>query len=194
MNQWQKIKGHLHTINAHKAKVTALCFQCGLYRQGIEHDLSKYSPTELKTGFKYYQGYRSPIDAQKEAEGLSESWLHHKGRNRHHWEYWIDNGPHGVHPVEMPFNYVCEMLCDRIAASMIYQKENYRDDSAWQYYKKSRDHIMMAPRTRKELEFLLKYLAVRGLDPTMQLVRRLLRQYRRTGKVSFPMILFPKSL
>lgn len=75
------IKGHLHTINVHKALVMRLCFRCGLYRQGILHDLSKYSPLELKTGFRYYQGNRSPIDAQKEQEGYSFSWLHHKGRN-----------------------------------------------------------------------------------------------------------------
>ncbi len=107
-----KIKGHLSTINKHKAVVTWLCFRCGLYKQGLLHDLSKYTPTELKTGFKYYQGFRSPIDAQKEAEGCSMSWLHHKGRNPHHWEYWLDNAKTGVCAQPMPKRYVYEMFCD----------------------------------------------------------------------------------
>ena len=77
---------HLKTITQHKIKVTWLCFRCHLFKQGLLHDLSKYSYIELKTGFKYYQGYRSPIDAEKEEKGYSLGWLHHKGRNKHHWE------------------------------------------------------------------------------------------------------------
>lgn len=87
-----KVLAHLHTINKHKVKVTHLCFRCHLYKQGLLHDLSKYSYIELKTGFHYYQGFRSPIDAEKEEKGYSLGWLHHKGRNKHHWEYWLDFG------------------------------------------------------------------------------------------------------
>ena len=87
-----KALSHLHTINKHKLKVTWLCFRCHLYKQGLLHDLSKYSYIELKTGFHYYQGFRSPIDAEKEEKGYSLGWLHHKGRNKHHWEYWLDFG------------------------------------------------------------------------------------------------------
>lgn len=73
-----KALAHLHTINKHKVKVTYLCFRCHLYKQGFLHDLSKYSYIELKTGFHYYQGFRSPIDAEKEEKGYSLGWLHHK--------------------------------------------------------------------------------------------------------------------
>lgn len=176
----------MHTINAHKKKVMELCFRCGLYKQGLAHDMSKYSPIELKTGFKYYQGYRSPIDAQKEAEGLSISWLHHKGRNMHHWEFWLDGGKDGIHPVPMPFNYVAEMFCDRVAASMIYQKENYTDSSALDFYQARCHQIMMHPQTRKQLEYLLRYLKFNGLDKTVEVVRKLLKEYKKTGKVTIP--------
>lgn len=187
MNQWQKIRGHLKTINAHKRKVMELCFRCGLIKQGLKHDLSKYSPTELKTGFKYYQGFRSPIDAQKEDNnGVSVSWLHHKGRNMHHWEFWLDGGKQGIHPVPMPFNYVAEMFCDRVAASMIYQKDKYTDDSAWNFYLHGRPNMMLHPQTKEQLEFLLKYLAYNGLDASVELVRKLLKEYRSTGKVTLP--------
>lgn len=181
MTKLEKIRGHLHTINEHKAKVTSLCLKCGLVKQGLLHDLSKYSPIELKTGFRYYQGFRSPIDAQKEKEGYSLSWLHHKGRNRHHWEYWLDNGPDGVHPVRMPFNYVAEMFCDRVAASMTYQKEKYRDDSALNYYLMNQAHTMLHPESEKELLFLLHYLKDHGLDQTLSKIKEMLGEYRKTG-------------
>ena len=82
--------GHLKTITLHKLRVTRLCFKMGLIKQGLLHDLSKYSPVEFWAGVRYFQGNRSPIDAEKEAKGYSEGWLHHKGHNKHHWEYWID--------------------------------------------------------------------------------------------------------
>lgn len=184
MNKWQKITGHLKTINRHKARVTALCFRCGLYKQGLLHDLSKYSPEELKTGFRYYQGYRSPIDAQKEAEGFSTSWLHHKGRNKHHWEYWLDHNKDGIFPVQMPFNYVAEMFCDRTAASMTYLKDQYTDSSALEYYEKNKDITMFHPETEKQLVWLLTYQKNHGLDATLKKIRQLLREYRKSGKVT----------
>lgn len=183
LSQLQKIKGHLSTINQHKMKVMDLCFRCGLYQQGLKHDLSKYSPVELKTGFKYYQGYRSPIDAQKEATGYSFSWLHHKGRNPHHWEYWLDNGPNGIHAVPMEFNYVVEMFCDRVAASMIYLKDKYKDDSALRYYKDHQDVMMIHPQTERQILYLLGYLKQYGLDATIRQIRALLKIYRKTGSV-----------
>ena len=66
------------------------CFMRGLYRLGLVHDLSKYSWTEFSVGAKYYQGTRSPNDAERESKGYSSAWLHHKGRNKHHLEYWVD--------------------------------------------------------------------------------------------------------
>lgn len=183
MNTLEKIHGHLSTINQHKMRVMDLCFRCGLYGQGLRHDLSKYSPTELKTGFRYYQGFRSPIDAQKEAEGFSYSWLHHKGRNPHHWEFWIDNGPKGVRAQPMPFNYVVEMFCDRVAASQIYLKDKYTDASPYRYYMDHHKTMLIAPKTEREILYLLGYLKMHGLDKTIQEIRRLLAIWRKTGSV-----------
>ena len=186
MNKLQKIRGHLKTINQHKARVTGLCFRCGLYKQGLLHDLSKYSPVELKTGFRYYQGYRSPIDAQKEAEGYSFSWLHHKGRNPHHWEFWLDNSLDSIIATPMKFNYVAEMFCDRIAACQIYQKEKYNDYSGLDYYLKGRGHMLIHPDTDRQIVYLLSDTALHGLDHTVDLIRKLLKEYRETGKVTLP--------
>ena len=138
------IKGHFETITRHKLLVMKYCFACGLYEQGLAHDLSKYSPTEFCRSVKYYQGYRSPNDAERIANGVSLSWLHHKGRNLHHFEYWIDyclreDGSVYIGGCKMPKKYVAEMFCDRIAACRVYQKEKYTDASPWEYYQRSKD-------------------------------------------------------
>ena len=116
------IKGHFETITRHKLLVMKYCFECGLYRQGLTHDLSKYSPTEFIPGCIYYQGDHSPNEAERAARGYSSAWLHHKGRNKHHLEYWIDytTNKSGLGGMKMPLRYVCEMVCDRVAASQIY--------------------------------------------------------------------------
>lgn len=174
-----KFFGHLKTINHHKKLVTILLFRCGLYKQGILHDLSKYHPVEFFAGVKYYQGYRSPINAEKEIKGYSLGWLHHKGKNKHHWEYWLDNAVpnatdaiHGIVAVEMPKEYVVEMVCDRIAASMNYQKEKYTDASALEYLLNGKDFVFMHPKTFELTEFLLTYLKDNGLEKTIYYMRK----------------------
>lgn len=86
----EKFMGHLKTVSRHRYLVMKGCFRVGLYRQGLLHDLSKFSPTEFMVGARYWQGTRSPNNAEREEKGYSASWLHHKGRNRHHFEYWVD--------------------------------------------------------------------------------------------------------
>ena len=89
------IRGHLKTVHRHRALVRKYCFRLGLYWQGLTHDLSKYSPTEFIPSFRYFQGDRSPNDMQRYKFGYSSSWMHHKGRNRHHFEFWTDYDPKG---------------------------------------------------------------------------------------------------
>ncbi|MDE6031823.1 MAG: catalase, partial [Oscillospiraceae bacterium] len=114
--------GHFRTITRHRHKVIAHCAKAGIFWQGLLHDLSKYSPTEFWQGVKYYQGTRSPNEGEREAYGYSLAWMHHKGRNKHHFEYWTDYYPptKTVQPVKMPLRYVAEMFCDRVAASKVY--------------------------------------------------------------------------
>lgn len=171
-----KLLGHLTTINRHKWNVTKLCFRCGLYKQGLLHDLSKYSWVEFSAGVKYFQGNRSPIDREKEVIGYSKGWLHHKGRNKHHWEYWLDNGKNGVKAVRMPETYVYEMWCDRVTASKIYMKDKYENSSPWFYYYDRKDNVMMHPDTRKLLEKLLWHTKENGSDETVKLIKELRKQ------------------
>ena len=147
-----KAWNHFKTITYHKFLVMKGCFKVGLYKQGMLHDLSKYSLSEFLVGARYYQGNRSPNNAEREAIGYSSAWLHHKGRNKHHYEYWIDYSTKdiagGMAPAPMPVKYVVEMLMDRIAASKVYNKERYTDASPWEYYAKGRERCRFIQRLK----------------------------------------------
>lgn len=167
---------HFKTITYHKYLVAKGCFRIGLFKQGILHDMSKYSPTEFLVGMKYYQGDRSPNNAEREVKGYSSAWLHHKGRNKHHYEYWIDYStksvPGGMAPVAMPDQYIAEMMMDRIAASKVYLGKKYTDDAPLQYYIKGADNVPLHPETKEKLEKLLSMLAKEGEEETFRYIRR----------------------
>ncbi len=149
---------HFKTITVHKFIVMNLCFKVGLIKQGLLHDLSKYSLCEFLVGVKYYQGNRSPNAIEKLEKGYSSAWLHHKGRNKHHFEYWIDysfDPEEGLVGIKMPINYVVEMCCDRIAASKVYAGKNYNTSIPWEYYKNREKGIHLHKDTRKLLEKIL---------------------------------------
>lgn len=163
------------------------CFKVGLYKQGLLHDLSKYSPTEFLVGCKYYQGTRSPNNAEREATGYSKAWLHHKGRNKHHYEYWIDysvNKEDGIIGQEMPVKYVVEMFMDRVAASKTYQGDNYTDAHPLEYYEDGAGKLgnMIHPKTAALLHFLLKMLARDGEDKTFRYIKKHVLGKKRQGK------------
>ena len=172
MNIWK----HFKTITHHKILVAKGCFKVSLYKQGLLHDMSKYSPTEFWVGAKYYQGTRSPNNAEREDIGYSSAWLHHKGRNKHHLEYWIDytTNKSGLGGMKMPLRYVCEMVCDRVAASQIYLGGKYTDASPWEYYEHSKDHYLLHPETRALLEKLLKMVRDIGQERTFAYMKFLL--------------------
>lgn len=166
---------HLKTVNHHRYLVMRYCFRAGLYWQGLTHDLSKYSPVEFRVGAKYFQGDRSPNEFERKDKGYSSSWLHHKGRNKHHLEYWIDYCPelgYRMGGMEMPVRYVVEMFCDRIAASRTYRKELYRDSDPYDYYDQSKDHYLIHPNTKALLEKLLVLLRDQGEKAAFTYIRR----------------------
>lgn len=170
----ENFKGHLSTINHHKMEVMRLCFKLGLYKQGILHDLSKYSPKEFISGVVFYTGDKSPNTTERRVTGKSEAWLHHKGRNRHHFEYWIDYGQEpgaGMQGTKMPVKYVVEMFCDRIAACKTYYKENYNDSMPFEYFNKNRKHYMMHPETMELLGKMLIMLKRYGEEDTLVYIR-----------------------
>lgn len=164
---------HLKTITHHRHLVRQGCFRVGLYWQGLTHDLSKFSPTEFRAGVRYYQGNRSPNTAEREEKGYSTAWMHHKGRNRHHFEYWTDLSLQSrtYEPVEMPRKYLVEMVMDRIAACKTYQGIAYTDASALEYLLRAQDSREIHPKTLSQLTFLLTMLRDRGEKETFRYIR-----------------------
>lgn len=190
---WQ----HFKTITKHRHKVMWLCFRIGLFKQGLLHDLSKYSPIEFLTSAKYYQGNRSPIDAEKEDKGYSLAWQHHKGHNPHHWEYRVDNlGPvptkvsgifrpsirNSYNPelnkdrivetieyksnptaIEIPYNYLLEMICDMVAAGQVYLGDKWTKESPLEFYDNNKNKMLLHDKSRKLLEHWLNAIADDGL-------------------------------
>ena len=169
MKAWQ----HFKTITHHRWLVRDGCFKVGLYWQGLVHDLSKYMPAEFGVGAKYYQGTRSPNAAEREEKGYSEAWMHHKGRNRHHWEYWTDlqTKTRQYESVPMPRKYLVEMVMDRRAACMTYQGKNYTSGSALVYFEGSLEKSLMHPQTQQELRYLLTMLRDQGEEETFRYLK-----------------------
>lgn len=165
------------------------CFKIGLYKQGLLHDMSKYSPTEFWVGCKYYQGYMSPNNAERMDKGYSAAWLHHKGRNKHHLEYWIDydisrsnDKTHSaLAGMKVPVRYACEMFIDRVSASKNYQKKAYTDRSPLEYYDRSIDHYLIHEDTAALLELLLNMLALKGEKETFSFIKTKILK----GKVAY---------
>lgn len=177
----KNIWGHFSTITKHKLLVMRNCFSVGLYKQGLLHDLSKYGPEEFIPGIVFYQGNRSPNAAEREKYGFSTAWLHHKGRNKHHYEYWIDfslDPSKGLVGHKMPLRYVIEMMMDRIAASKTYKGKDYTNASPWEYYLRTRKYIVIHKDTRALLEKLLLMLKDEGERKTFSYIRKLLARGR----------------
>lgn len=166
---------HLKVICHHRHLVIKHAAKAGIFWQGLGHDLSKFSPVEFFTGAKYFLGNRSPNERERELFGYSSAWLHHKGRNKHHFEYWNDVNPKTkrYEPVKMPTRYLVEMFCDRVAASKTYQGENYTDEHPINYFLRGNARLSMHPETAETLEMLLRMLAEKGEAETFKFIRQM---------------------
>ncbi|MDE5582349.1 MAG: catalase [Ruminococcus sp.] len=172
--------GHLSTVLRHRHMVMIHCFKAGIISHGFFHDLSKFSPTEFIAGVIYFQGNRSPNEKEREARGCSRAWMHHKGRNKHHFEYWTDYNmkTRRLEPVRMPDDYIFEMFCDRVSASKVYNGEKYNDSCPLEYFQHAKSKGEMEKSTAHRIEFLLRMLAEKGEDYTFRYIRHL-RKMRR---------------
>lgn len=171
MNKYWK---HFCTITKHKWVVMKLCFKCGFIKRGLLHDLSKYGVTEFCSSAKYFQGNRSPIDAEKTEKGYSLAWQHHKGHNPHHWEYWIDNvGTRKNDAIEIPYEYVVEMVCDWVGAGIVYSKHkaDYKKpySEPFNYYKAHLSERIFNPKTQELLELFLRTIENQGINKFCEL-------------------------
>ena len=155
-----KARKHFKTIMKHKWYVMVECFKVGLYRQGIVHDLSKFSITEFMPSVRYFQGDKSPIEKERIERWYSEARLHHKGRNKHHQHYWIDIDRGNIIPVEMPEKYVLELCCDFIGAGKAYNPKGFSQREPYDYFMNKIDKKYIHPKTVKDIEGYLASYAI----------------------------------
>ena len=159
--------GHLHTVNKHRFYVFKLSVRAGIPVRGLLHDLSKYSPIEFREGVKYYNGKRSPISVCKQEDGYSEAWLHHKGRNKHHFEYWIDVAT-PTKTLVMPYKYAIEMICDTIAASIVYNGKDWQQDVPLNYYNNRKDKEYINEKIQSFLVTVYEQVARDGINQVVK--------------------------
>lgn len=154
---------HFRTITKHRREVFKLCCIAGIPFRGLVHDLSKYSPTEFIESARYFQGNRSPIMACKEANGYSMAWLHHKGHNKHHPEYWVDKLYLGGVPIRIPYVYNMEMVCDIIAASKVYNGNSFTYRKPYEFWDNRMERTsVLHDKTRKFTAIILRAYAEKG--------------------------------
>ena len=151
---------HLFLVIRHKNAVLIHAWKCGILWRGIVHDLSKFSPEEFFESVKYYQGNRSPIGACRRATGMSRAWLHHKGRNKHHIEYWTD--PDCQIPPLMPYKYAVECICDKLAATKTYKGKEYKPEDALAHWQRYGNKVQGNPKTLAFVEKVFTDLCEHG--------------------------------
>ena len=177
----KKIFLHFNLVNKHRFKVFKLCCKAGIPFRGLMHDLSKYSPIEFFESVKYYQGTYSPIVVCKKENGYSKAWLHHKGRNKHHHEYWYDYSAPSKAAL-MPYKYTVEMICDTLAAGMIYQGKNWTKDYQLKYYLKDRKTKHINPRIDAILLETYELISKKGIDKVINSKTLKNIYYKHVGK------------
>lgn len=158
---------HFKTVMNHKYEVFKNMCMCGRPLQGLVHDMSKFSPIEFITSVKYYKGTYSPITAERKDKGYSSVWLHHKAHNKHHTQYWIDLTHGEVIPVEMPWKYVVEFLCDGIAAGKTYAKNKgveWTKENPLEHFNRTDAKSFIHPATRDKIRFYYTDIAERGWE------------------------------
>ena len=174
----KNIVKHFILITHHKWVVFKLCCKIGNPWRGLVHDLSKYSPTEFWESVKYYVGDYSPITEAKKDQGYSKAWLHHKGRNKHHTEYWVDHTAPEPTPI-MPYEYAAEMICDKLAAGIIYQGKKWTKEYELSYWEKEREKIEINPKLKDFVTAVMTEVAENGVDKTYtkKNIKRLYKKY-----------------
>lgn len=134
-----------------------LLSQINLDKIGLQvynHDRSKYSEEE----FLGYCNHWYPQDGSevthdsKKPQGDSSydyAWLHHRHCNPHHSQYWVSTDDDGtITPLDMPLNYICEMICDWGS----FYANDKNEEPAHEWWKKNKKKFIMSDNTRNWID------------------------------------------
>lgn len=116
------------------------------------HDLSKDKSDEYLAYDAYFYGNNRSYNVVRD---FKYAWLKHIHRNPHHWQHWIlnddDEPREGENIMDMPYNYIVEMICDWWSFS--WYTGNLYDIFRW--YDAKKDHIKLSDTTRLTVERIL---------------------------------------
>ena len=156
-------------VTKHRWYVFKLAVRAGIPWRGLVHDLSKYSPVEFFESLKYFNGSRSPILVCREKNGYSKAWVHHKSHNKHHFEYWEDISKTERKGVFMPYRYLVEAVCDKLAAGMVYNGKNWNKNEPYQYWTtiEMKAPVEKHPANIEFMNTALKSIADNGVKETL---------------------------
>lgn len=118
---------------------------------GFAHDESKSSQEEYDAYDAYFYGGNRSYSV---VQNFNKAWLHHIHNNPHHWQHWVlinDDPGEGIVLLEMPYNYVLEMVCDWWAFS--WSKGNLSEIFKW--YDEHKEYMRLNPKTRSIVENIL---------------------------------------
>lgn len=160
-----KMVRHFWTVTKHRHHVFINCCKCGIPFRGLLHDLSKFSFTEFLNSSKYYVGVSSPVYEQRKANDfVSTIALHHTGRNKHHWEYWVDFHRGNLIISMFPYKYAVEYFCDMIAANRVYSgKKAFKRENVLKYWlEKKEKYYYIHPKMLEFVTWALQRYAENG--------------------------------
>ena len=174
----RNIVKHTKLVLKHKWLVFKFCTKIGMPLRGLKHDISKFSPVEFWESIRYYHGEKSPILICKNENGYSKAWLHHKGRNKHHSEYWYDMIAPDPKPI-IPYKYVAEMICDKLSASIIYNGKNWTNNSEIEYWTRAKKLEPINEKVSDMLTEVFEQVAENGIDKviTKKNLKELYKKY-----------------
>lgn len=118
---------------------------------GFAHDASKSDPEEYDAYDAYFYGGNRSYEVVRD---FRLAWLRHIHHNPHHWQYWIlinDDPNEGEIIMDMPRNYILEMICDWWAFS--WNSGNLNEIFDW--YDKHKDYIKLSESTRLSVDMIL---------------------------------------
>jgi hypothetical protein len=133
------------------------------WQMRFAHDQSKTTPEEYKAYDAYFYGGNRSYEV---VQNFNQAWNLHIHRNPHHWQYWVlinDDPGEGTITLEMPHNYIIEMICDWWSFSWSQDKL----EEIFNWYEEHKNYIMLHPKTRKEVENILKTMAEKLLVEAM---------------------------
>lgn len=131
----------------------------------FDHDQSKSESDEYEAYDAYFYGNNKSYQV---VQDYRKAWLLHLHRNPHHWQHWIlinDDPKEGEILIEMPVNYIWEMICDWWAFS--WAKGNLHEIFKW--YDEHKNYMKLHTNTRKKVEEILAKIKEKLDEETFEL-------------------------